>query len=1076
MVESAGKPVVLIVDDAADNLDVFKAVLTESCQVRLAIHGALALRLARTSPRPDLILLDIVMPGMSGFEVCRQLKADPETADIPVIFVTARTDEADELEGLQLGAVDYLTKPIRPAIVLARIATHLALRRMQTQMAEKNRRLREINEQLDESLHKLSASEERFRGLVQTIPDIVFKIDSDGHFTFLNRAIERLGYHPSELIGRHFTTIIDSADVPSVSLDRVLDRIGAGTFNPEQKLFDERRTGTRLTLGLELHLKSKVGTCDEVYELRNIDPPKVQVEVNSTGLYGAVGEGSERLTRQYIGSVGVIRDVTERQKVQQALLEERLLLRQLIDTVPLPIFFIDGAGMVTFANNAFLDFIGLTADRLAGQGLGDLFRAEGGREIVRLYGEFLADTGAIQTRREIAWGGEHASIGCMELRLAKFTTSGDDPPAIIGVLVDLTELKSIQTHLLEARRHAEAMSRAAERASEVKGEFLANMSHEIRTPLNAVIGLTQLCLQTNLTPRQRDYLATIATSAGILLHLLNDILDFSRIESAGLCLADVEFVFTQILDDLVNMSGQARKKGVEYLIEVEDGIPARLRGDGERLGQVLQHLVGNAIKFTERGEVHISIALGESGPEWVELVFSIRDSGIGLPEDQIEELFREFAQGDGSSRRKYGGAGLGLAIAKRLVTMMAGRISVESTPGVGSCFRFTARFATVDGRRRLGDGAEVVQRDSGVLIVEDHPVAGRILSGMVARLGYRPIVATDPGTALERLRVAERASESVDMVLMDGDLVGLKGFEGVREIRDLPGLRRLPKIIVLTGPGEEILFSAQDDPEGCPDGFLIKPILLEPLRTCLARWIGDGPAASTFSAATVTAPVKPDAGIGLTSCREIDVAVGMRNVGGRVSTYRSVLGKYLKNQGDACARLARFWTEANYGEMERLAHTLKGSSALIGAQPVAELAKRLELMAKAPHEALGLPELLEETGRELGFLAGLIRAGLGQEEDLLVEAGDEADAGRISEALVGLMREADELLRAFDASVEQVVENMLPLVRGMARKERLRGLRQCLADYDFDGCLERLRHWADEERVTLAPYQPLDDS
>ncbi|MBF0263321.1 MAG: PAS domain S-box protein, partial [Magnetococcales bacterium] len=698
MVESVGKPIVLIVDDAADNLDVLKAVLMESYQVRLAIHGTLALRLARMAPRPDLILLDIVMPGMSGFEVCRQLKSDPETADIPVIFVTARTDEEDELEGLQLGAVDYLTKPIRPAIVLARIATHLTLRRVWTQLEEKNRRLGEINAQLDESLQKFSASEERFRGLVQTIPDIVFKIDGEGNFTFLNRAIERLGYHPSELIGRHFTTIIDSADVPTVSLNRVMDRIGPGTFNPEQKVFDERRTGTRLTLGLELHLKPKTGTCEEVYELRNIDSPKVQVEVNSTGLYGAIGEGSEGVTRQYIGSVGVIRDVTERQKVQKALLEERLLLRQLIDTVPLPIFFIDGSGKLMFANSAFLDFVGHTADQLAGKELGELFHSEGKWAIVRLCGAFRADTGAMQVRREIEWVAGHASIACVELRLAKFTTASDEPPAIIGVLVDRTELKSIQTHLIEAKRYAEAMARSAERASQAKGEFLANMSHEIRTPLNAVIGLTQLCLQTDLNPKQRDYLGTIATCAGNLLQLLNDILDFSRIESAGLCLDDVEFVFTQILDDLVNMSIQARKKGLAFLIEVGEGIPARLRGDGQRLGQVLGHLVGNAIKFTERGEVHVGVALGEAGPQWVELRFSIRDSGIGMPADQIEEMFQEFSQGDGSSRRKYGGAGLGLAIAKRLVAMMGGRIEVESAPGLGSCFRFAARFATVGGR------------------------------------------------------------------------------------------------------------------------------------------------------------------------------------------------------------------------------------------------------------------------------------------------------------------------------------------------------------------------------------------
>ncbi|MBF0262407.1 MAG: response regulator, partial [Magnetococcales bacterium] len=540
-------------------------------------------------------------------------------------------------------------------------------------------------------------------------------------------------------------------------------------------------------------------------------------------------------------------------------------------------------------------------------------------------------------------------------------------------------------------------------------------------------------------------------------------------------------------------------------------------------------------------------------------------------------------------------------------------LDLAASQGLGSCFRFAARFATVGGRRGVADGEVVVRRDARVLIVEAHDTGRRILAEMVSRLGCRAIVVADLPTALERLRVAEVESDPVNVVLLDGDLAERGGGDGIRALRDLPGLRRLPKIILLTGPGEETLLSAKEDPEGSPDGFLSKPILLEPLRTSLARWIEDGAAASTLeeegagmlvrlaglrvllveddlinqevgrellseagievalagdgaeavarvegqafdvvlmdmlmpvmdgceatlhirnrlgnrslpiiamtassliqdrqrcldagmndhlskpvvpaelwtmlakwsgrgtvtSVSVAATTVGSDPGIGLASCREIDVSVGMKNVGGRVTTYRSVLGKYLKNQADACARMARFWTEGNFGEMERLAHTLKGSSALIGAQPVAELAKRLEWIAKSPHEATGLPGLLEDAARELGTLAGVIRAGLGPVDDGPVAAGDEADTGRIPEALAGLMREADELLRAFDSSVEQVVENMLPLARGMARKERIRGLRQCLADYDFDGCLERLRHWAREEWVTLAPEEPQDEA
>ncbi|MEO5346430.1 MAG: response regulator [Magnetococcus sp. YQC-9] len=1208
MREEPKKAVILIVDDATDNLDVLKAVLMESYQVRLAIQGELALRLARMIPQPDLILLDIVMPGMNGFEVCRRLKANPQTADIPVIFVTARTDEADELEGLQLGAVDYLTKPVNPAIVRARISTHLAVRRLQTQLEDQNRRLYDINEQLNESLQQLSASEERFRGLVQTVPDIVFKIDAEGNFTFLNRSIERLGYHPSELIGQHFTAIIDSADVPTVSLNRVIDRIGAGTCNPEQKVFDERRTGTRLTLGLELHLKPKHGISNQVYELRDLDPPKVPVEVNSTGLYGAVGEGSSQPARRYIGSVGVIRDVTDRRQAQKALLEERLLLRQLIDTVPLPIFFIEGAGTLLFANSAFLDFAGQSAEQLSGKGLDDLFRSEGKRRIARLYAEFQADAGARQLRREIEWEAGPAHIECAELRLVKFVTSEQEPPAIIGILVDLTELKNVQHHLLDAKRHAEAMARSAKRASQAKGEFLANMSHEIRTPLNAVIGLTQLCLQSDLTVRQRDYLATIATSAGNLLQLINDILDFSRIESVGLSLADVEFPFARILDALVALGIPAQKKGLEYLIEVGEGVPQRLRGDEQRLGQVLHHLVDNAIKFTERGAVHIGIGLRDPDTESVELEFAIRDTGIGMPADQIEEMFAEFSQGDGSSSRKHGGTGLGLAISGRLVGLMAGQIRVESAVNEGSCFRFTARFATVDGRDEP-EGEDGERCGVRILIVDDHPWARQILVDQVRALGHQADAVANGPEALERIQGMDAGDDFVELVLMDQGMPGMSGLEATCRIKTALALRHPPKIILLTTPGQENLLSLDGNPGGNPDGFLGKPLLTDRLaftlhqqiercqevfnvggeesgmlvrlsgvrvllveddlinqevgrellseagvevtlacdgaeavakvtdqpfdlvlmdvmmpvmdgyeaaqmirhqkgahelpiiamtagsmpddrQRCLnagmndhltkpvvpgelwamlAKWSGRGPAeADTGVTGVKRSMVVPDPGIGLQSGREIDVAVGMKNVGGRIATFRSVLGKFVKNQADACQRLERLWNEGDFVEMERIAHTLKGSAALIGARRMSELAKRIEQVAKTPREATEVSELLEESTTELKHLVAAIQAGLneGKEESNALETGD-PEGGRMPEALAGLMREADELLRSFDSSVEQVVESMKPFARDRERRERIRGLQETLADYDFDGCLAQLQIWAQAEQIDL---------
>jgi PAS domain S-box-containing protein len=323
MSDTTRKPSILIVDDTTENLDVLKEALIDEYMVRPATNGPLALRLAAMEPQPDLILLDIMMPEMDGFEVCCQLKSNINTQDIPVIFVTAKSGPQDEVEGLEMGAVDYLTKPISPPIVKTRVRTHLALRNFNQDMEEKNRRLYEINERLTDSMEQLSASEDRFRSLVQTIPDIVYKIDAEGKFTFLNKSVERLGYHQSDLIGQHFSKIMHSADVNDVSLEKVKERVGAGTLNPDQKVFDERRSGVRMTVGLEIRLKTKSGKVAEFVEIKSIDQQSLSVEVNSTGLYGDVGNDTSYRNRQYVGTVGVIRDITDRQKVQKALLESK---------------------------------------------------------------------------------------------------------------------------------------------------------------------------------------------------------------------------------------------------------------------------------------------------------------------------------------------------------------------------------------------------------------------------------------------------------------------------------------------------------------------------------------------------------------------------------------------------------------------------------------------------------------------------------------------------------------------------------------------------------------------------------
>ncbi|MEO5339963.1 MAG: response regulator [Magnetococcus sp. MYC-9] len=834
------KASILIVDDAPENLDVLKAALMDSYTVRPALNGAVALRLASMEPQPDLILLDIMMPGMDGYEVCRQLKRDVRTQDIPVIFVTAKIGDKDELEGFQIGAVDYIAKPISVHIVKARVQLHLSLRRHNQEMEEKNRRLYEINERLTDSLEQLSASEDRFRSLVQTIPDIVYKIDSEGKFTFLNKSIERLGYHQSDLIGKHFSEIIYSADVQNSSLVQVLERIGRGTINPDQKVFDERRSGVRMTVGLEIRLKPKTGRSEEVYELKNIDQNLVTVEVNSTGLYGEVGNETSYRNRQYIGTVGVIRDITERQKIQNAFAEERMLLRQLIDAVPLPIFFFEGAGKLVFSNNAFRGFVGMDEDPVVGVNLEDLFCERSQPQLTALVGSLLDGPEKERVHEELPITTCHGQQRIVDIVLLKFLRLTNDRASVIGVMVDITEQKNFTDQLLLAKREAEEMAERARNASRAKSDFLANMSHEIRTPLNAVIGLTHLCMQTQMTGQQRDYLHKVSISANALLQLLNDILDFSKIESGRLAMEDVEFMLDEVLGGVVViLSAKSQEKGLEFLLDVKGDVPSRLRGDSHRLGQILTNLAGNAVKFTEKGDITITVKVVGGMEGGVVLQFSVQDTGIGMTPAQMSGLFQEFSQGDSSTTRKYGGTGLGLAISKRLVEMMDGRISVESQPGCGSCFTFTARFKKMDD---ISAALPMSMESVGglrILVVDDHDGVRQILEESLKSLTFHPVCVESGQRAIEAVLEADKAVP-FDLVLMDWKMPGMNGLETTRQIKNRLTLKKVPLIVMVTAYGQDEIASGSEV-GSLLDGFLMKPVTIRSLADSIKKAYGHVP-------------------------------------------------------------------------------------------------------------------------------------------------------------------------------------------------------------------------------------------
>jgi PAS domain S-box-containing protein len=624
-------------------------------------------------------------------------------------------------------------------------------------------------------------SEERFRSTFEEAAIGMALVGLDGRFVQANAALCRIvGYTEEALRQKTFQDITHPDDLAA-----------------DLALAAELAAGLRSSYQLEKRYFHRDGHI-------------VWIQLNGSSVRDQEG--------RLLYFIAQIQDITER-KQADAVLREALAKAQrysdALDSVPAYIYIKDRNYRYVHANRAVLELFGCSAEALPGSEDWQFFppetvaRLRAVDERVLLRGEATQEEIDVQPQdgqRRVYW----------EIKHPIYDADGHIW-GLCGVSTDITERKLMEEELQAAKQVAEAASRA-------KSEFLANMSHEIRTPMNAILGLTQLVLETELTPPQADYLQKVQASSKALLGVLNDILDYSKVEAGRLELESMPLCPERLLHEVADLFGaRLAEKGLELLLDIDPQVPAEVLGDALRLTQVLQNLVGNAIKFTEQGEIYVKLDVAADQGETLLLRFAVRDTGIGLSEQQQKQLFRAFSQADGSITRKYGGTGLGLAISQKLVALMGGEIHVASVEGQGATFTFTAQVGCPAAQRLEQNAPRPAM--GRVLVVDDQESARYVLLQYLESWGVEAQAAENGEQALASVHTAQAQGRPFDAVLLDWRMPGLSGLEVARRLEAelAQGQLRHPlSIIMVTGLDRERLLAEAGELRF--DGVLAKPV------------------------------------------------------------------------------------------------------------------------------------------------------------------------------------------------------------------------------------------------------------
>ncbi|MGD8777503.1 MAG: response regulator [Ignavibacteria bacterium] len=573
--------------------------------------------------------------------------------------------------------------------------------------------------------------------------------------------------------------------------------------------------------------KGKIEKFDVVYPFKRPVDEKI-IWIHAIGIMRKDEKGLLRMD-------GVSQDITEMKLTEEALEKEQYLLRTLMDNIPDCIYFKDINSRFIMINESLSKKFGLNSpEEAVGKTDFDYFTED------HAYPAFKDEQKIIKTGQPVV-GKEEKETWINDgngtwVKTTKMPLRDKENKIIgtFGVSTDISAIKQAEAAREKSNAELKIAKEQAEEATKAKSQFLATMSHEIRTPMNAIIGLSNLALKTNLDSKQQDYLTKIDRSAQTLLGIINDILDFSKIESGKLSIENTDFDLEQVMETVSNLVSQkAQEKGLEFAININKEVPLNLVGDPLRTSQIITNFCSNAVKFTEKGEIVVSAELFEKNKDRIKIKFGVKDTGIGLTQQQQKKLFQSFSQADQSTTRKYGGTGLGLAISKKLAELMNGEVWLESEQSKGSTFYFTAEFGVRKDQKMKEYVPSIDLREMKVLVCDDNQTAREILTDALENFSFKVVAVEDAETAITLLE--KEKDKPFELVIMDWKMPEMDGLAASKVIKQDKKLKT-PMIIMITAFGREEV--AQKAHEIGVDAFLTKPVTYSTLFDTIMRIFG----------------------------------------------------------------------------------------------------------------------------------------------------------------------------------------------------------------------------------------------